>query len=464
MLEAILGAGFGAILGGLGVFVWAKSQEHAGQLSQQTQTQQLQSHYTAAQTRLEALQAQLETQLPQLQEANASLQSQLQTKIAAEADLKAKLEAKEQVYLEAQTQWQTQLAEQKAQWDKEFKAFLTQTVEATQEKLNRFTLNTTQERSETLTQSLKTLVEPLKLMLEQHNGKLKELSETHLSKVEVLDEHIKALTLEKNQLVSTLKMNKGAGDWGELQLLRILEFSGLRKGVDYVAQETNELGKRPDVKVFLPERGFVYVDAKTLQLGVNDDPTLAIGNAEAMEQKSKKLLASFKQAIKDLSGKEYGRQFMGTPQGSPDFVILFVPMESMLALAIAEDPALWEEALAKNVLLSSPSMLIGLLKTVRYALSQQELSQQVHEVRKLGSDLHDKLMIFTERMSKLKDHLALAQKTFDSAFTAFNGQGGLVSRAKKLEALGCRSNKALPADLAEADLLPETLENTEPLL
>jgi DNA recombination protein RmuC len=379
---------------------------------------------------------------------------------------------------------------QKVGWEKDFQTFLTQTLEASREKLEQRTTLLRQEGQEHFTQQIKAMVSPLETLVQEYDKKLASLDTAHAERLSALNTNVLNLSRAKDELVSVLKMNKGAGTWGEMQLLRLLEFAGLQEGKHYIyqPQENQDTGSGrafPDVKINLTGNRSIYIDAKTLQLtqtqlrqttdfdetaplvidgvvqATSPNPSTTEGDWQG---KAKHLAASLLKAAKDLGGKNYPQK----NNTSADFVILFVPQESMLSLAVEINPDIVEQALYHKVLLATPTTLLAMLRIVDYGWQQYNLSADLQEIRKLGTALHGQLTLFADRMTTLETTLDRAKDAFGAAMTTFEGKGGLVSRVKTLERYGCKSGKTLPKALQDlaASLPDEALLSAEqvPLL
>lgn len=434
------------------------------QATHQQELEQLSERHALALEHAQQLGQSLQAQLSETQTNHRQIQTELTACQTENARLQERLTQVSQQLEQAEQHW-------KAQWEKDFQQFLSRTLEANRQQWEDRAKQELAERQQQMEVRMKQLAEPLDKLILNYRNELVELSKEHLGRVRVLDEKINTLAHSNQQLVSVLKTNKGVGSWGELELLRLLEFAGLRAGVDYELQPTERGNQRPDVKVWLPEKGVIYIDAKTLQVSTVDweaaqqrQPAVdtapqdgcspgmasstvapAVDAAEARRRMGK----SLREAIRLLGSKAYHQALAE----SPDFVVLFVPRESMLALAFEEDPHLWEEALAHNVLLASPLHLIGLLRIVRFGWQQKQLGDQVYQVQVVGKELHEKLVLFCERMGEMEQRLAQLNTAYEKAAKTLQGRGGLVSKASKLAELGCEGKKSLSAELRELALL-----------
>lgn len=371
------------------------------------------------------------------------------TQVSAEREgLRVQLaEAKTQLE-EAKTHW-------KAEWDKDFQKFLNTTLEQSREALQRHATLNLEEKNQALDKTMQGLVTPIKEMLTAYEQKIQKLEATNLERHGALAQHLTELTRAKDDLVSVLKTNKGVGDWGELELMRLLDGAGLIRGIHYDYQATESEGKRPDLKIYLPtledgRQRFIYVDAKTLGVSYKDRLD-GDGNELPLDVYTQKLHGSLKDAIKLLASKSYTSQIDGTP----DFVILYVPRESMLSLVWELDSDLWHEAYEKGVVLTTPYNLIGLLRLIAHGWREVTLSQEARQIQQLGVSLHDKLVLFCERMESLGGRLESTQREYEAAMATFNGRGGLIGRAKKLAELGAGSARSLPTAMADNDLITE---------
>jgi DNA recombination protein RmuC len=330
--------------------------------------------------------------------------------------------------------------------------FKTLASEILEDKSKRFTeLNQT---------NLKHLLDPLNEKIKEFQGKVHDVYVQEGKDRSALAEQVKQLMVLNNQLskdahdlTSALKgQAKTQGNWGELILERVLEASGLRKGHEYDVQEshTREDGSRaqPDVVVHLPEDRHLIVDAKVSLKAYEE-----YANAETDHQREalmKRHLDSVHGHIKELSEKNY-QQLYGLK--SPDFVLMFIPIEPAFMLAIAHDSDLWQDALKQNVMLVSPSTLLFVLRTVAHLWRQEQQNRNAQEIASRGSELYDKLVGFVEDLDKLGERLNQARDVYDKAYGKFTtGRGNVIRQAEMLKGLGVKSTKQLPQNLIDSAL------------
>jgi DNA recombination protein RmuC len=256
---------------------------------------------------------------------------------------------------------------------------------------------------------------------------------------------------ETRSLTQALKGDsKVQGNWGELVLESILESSGLRKGEEYLVQDSHTLtdGSRlqPDVVVKLPEGRSLVVDSKVSITAYSrhaeaTDPTSA-------EQELAAHIQSLRQHIQGLSSKNYSSLY---GIGSIDFVLMFVPIEPAFLLALKTAPNLYQEALAKNIVLVCPSTLMATLRTVAHLWRQDHQNRNALEIAKQCGTLYDKFVGFVEDLEKLGQRLDQAQTSYHDAFNKLkSGKGNLIRTAEKVRELGVKPSKILPAPLIES--------------
>ena len=256
---------------------------------------------------------------------------------------------------------------------------------------------------------------------------------------------------ETRSLTQALKGDsKVQGNWGELVLESILESSGLRKGEEYVVQDSHTLtdGSRlqPDVVVKLPEGRSLVVDSKVsitayARHAETTDPAIA-------EQALTAHIQSLRQHIQGLSSKNYSALY---GVGSVDFVLMFVPIEPAFLLALKTAPNLYQEALAKNIVLVCPSTLMATLRTVAHLWRQDHQNRNALEIAKQCGTLYDKFVGFVDDLEKLGQRLEQAQTSYHDAFNKLkSGKGNLIRTAEKVRELGVKPSKSIPAPLLDS--------------
>jgi DNA recombination protein RmuC len=255
---------------------------------------------------------------------------------------------------------------------------------------------------------------------------------------------------EARNLTHALKGDvKKQGNWGEVVLERILERSGLNEGVEYKKQYSDLSDDRkrvqPDIVVFLPDKKHIIVDSKVSLIAYEQ----AVNATEEKEQVSfiKEHLISLKTHVKLLSEKHYPK---ARNLNSPDFVLMFIPIESSFSLAIQEDQHLFTYAWDQKVVIVSPSTLLATLRTIASIWQQENQTRNALEIAHQGGALYDKFVGFVEDMQKIGNSLATTQKTYNDAMGKLHtGSGNLVRRVEKLRKLGAKVSKELPGTMRE---------------
>jgi DNA recombination protein RmuC len=296
---------------------------------------------------------------------------------------------------------------------------------------------------------LKTLDEQVRQLEQRREGAYRTL-EQHLAELRTAH---KELRDETGHLRTALTTSSAArGQWGELQLRRLVEMAGMANHVDF--DEQQQAGAmRPDMLVRLPNAGILPVDAKTsmqayLQACEADDEAARRRHLKAHAQ-------AMRQHVRSLSQKEYWQQF----ERAPDVVVMFVPNEACLSAGFEEDPDLIEYGLQQHVLVATPVTLFGLLKAIAYGWQQQAVAENAVAIAQEGRQLCDRLGVFL-------DHLAKTGRGLDSSVKAYNDAvGSLESRlmpsARRLGELGATSRDFSPPAIAERQVRLPTQDGVE---
>jgi DNA recombination protein RmuC len=256
---------------------------------------------------------------------------------------------------------------------------------------------------------------------------------------------------ETRSLTQALKGDsKVQGNWGELVLESILESSGLRKGEEYLVQDSHTQvdGSRlqPDIVVRLPEGRHLVVDSKV-------SITAYARHAESVDADTAQIelnahIQSLRQHIQGLSSKNYSSLY---GVGSVDFVLMFIPIEPAFLLALKSAPNLYQEALAKNIVLVCPSTLMATLRTVAHLWRQDHQNKNALEIARQCGALYDKFVGFVDDMEKLGQRIDQAQTSYHDAFNKLKtGKGNLIRTAERVRELGVKPSKALPTGLLDS--------------
>lgn len=302
--------------------------------------------------------------------------------------------------------------------------------------------------------SLAVLIEPFKERLKDFEKKVEETYSTEraergslrgeLSKLMELNIRMSS---EAQNLTKALKGdNKIMGNWGEMILENILERSGLRKGEEYILQGTNmglknDQGQdiKPDVIVHLPDGKHIIIDSK---VSLKDyDTYIQSESNEDKELAAKAHVVSLKNHIDGLSQKKY---YSSEKLISPDFVILFMPIEPAFALGFKYKPDLMQYAWEKNIALVSPTTLLTTLRTVSAIWKQERQERNALEIARRGGALYDKFAALVEDLNDLGTKLNTVQKTHAQVMNKLSeGTGNLLRQVDMLKELGAKAEKKL---------------------
>lgn len=254
----------------------------------------------------------------------------------------------------------------------------------------------------------------------------------------------KQVSEEANNLAKALKGdNKMQGNWGEVILEKILERSGLAKDSEYITQfqTSNESGKtiKPDVVVLLPDNKHIVIDSK---VSLTAYESFVNADDESLREKfSKEHIGSVKNHIKLLSEKNYQAS---SEFNTPDFVLMFIPIESSFSMAIQSDAELFNFAWERKIVMVSPSTLLATLRTISSLWKQEKQTKNALEIAKQGGALYDKFVGFVEDLEKIGKSIDTTQIAYSSAMNKLqNGSGNLIKRVQDIEKLGAKTTKSL---------------------
>lgn len=319
------------------------------------------------------------------------------------------------------------------------------------QKSQKFTVS----NKENIEQILNPLKEKIKNFEEKVQKNQDNFNEKHTRLDEVirrLNDENKKMSEEADKLTKALKgESKTQGNWGELILERVLEKSGLTKGREYDVQQsfTDKDGARfmPDVVINLPNEKQMIIDSKVSLTAYE-----RYVNSDDEAEKSQHLKAhvkSLKNHIKQLSEKNY--QNLGYKK-SPDFVLMFIPIEPALYLAQNEDQNFYYSAFKDNILLVSPTTLLSTLRTVDMIWSNEKQQQNANEIANHASNLYDKFSNLLDELEILGNRIKSTDKAYVSAMKKLTGQQNLVKDIEKLQELGVKTNKQIsPKWIKKAD-------------
>lgn len=322
---------------------------------------------------------------------------------------------------------------------------------------NKILKENSKEFSSSNQKNMNEILSPIKEKLISFEKKVEETYDKELRDKISLREEVKKLydlntkiSDEANNLTKALKGDvKKQGNWGEVVLERILERSGLTKGQEYDREVAikNDDGQsiRPDVIIRLPEEKHIIVDSKVSLVAY--ERFVNASNDTEREAFQKEHITSFKAHIKGLAEKHYQSS---DALNTPDFVLMFVPIESSFSVAVQADQELFGYAWDNKVVVVSPSTLLATLRTISSIWKQENQNKNVMEIARQGGALYDKFVGFVEDLIKLGKQMDGSQKLYqESMKKLYDGTGNLVGRAEKIRALGAKVKKKLPQALLD---------------
>ncbi|MDR0595398.1 MAG: DNA recombination protein RmuC [Puniceicoccales bacterium] len=273
--------------------------------------------------------------------------------------------------------------------------------------------------------SLKLFNEKIQKIEDQRNTSYIELSE----QLKIMSQANLALKTETSGLVNALRKPEVRGRWGEMQLRRTVELSGMMEHVDFEEQEnvmsSDGQNLRPDMVINLPNGRRIVVDSKApLSLYLD-----AI--QQSTEREKTNMLHTYasniRKHIERLGSKNYWDQFLA----SPEFVVLFLPGENFFSDALKEDNSLIEFGVSKRVIPATPTTLIALLKAIAYGWKQDKIAAEAKNIAEIGREMYKRLRVFFDHFEKLGKSLSASVKSFNEA--SLSAEARLLPQARKFE-------------------------------
>lgn len=364
-------------------------------------------------------------------------------------DLKVALSAKEQEIVNLQEKLkevEQSKEEQEQRLTKEFENLANKILDQNSEKFK-------QQNKE----QLDLILNPLGKEIEKFKQKVEDTNKDYIQRNSALSQRIESLeklNLQLSQdainLTNALKGDsKTQGDWGEIQLEVLLEKSGLMNGVHFSTQggyrdEDGKL-KKPDFIINLPDKKHLIIDSK-VSLTAYESFFNAEGEA-AHKIALKKHLESIKNHYKELGSKDYPSLY---GINAPDHVLMFVPIEPALMIALQEEQNIYLDALDKNVVLLSTSTLLATLSTIASIWKQEDQKRNVLEIAKEGGLLYDKFESFVGDLVKIGKNLKTSQDSYQEAMNKLvDGRGNIIKKVENLKKLGAKTKKSLPQNIID---------------
>lgn len=298
--------------------------------------------------------------------------------------------------------------------------------------------------------NIKNILHPLQEKIKSFEKRVEDSNKESITRHSAMVEQLKNLqelnvqiTKEASNLTKALKGDtKMQGNWGEMVLERVLEKSGLKKGSEYSVQNSFSTtdGKRvlPDVIIHLPGDKKMIVDSKVSLIAFE-----RFVNEEDEVQKSiwaKEHVNSIKKHVDQLSAKNYHSLY---EMESPDFVLLFIPLEPAFAVALQQEPQLYNVAFEKNIVIVTPSTLLATLRTIDSIWQNDRQHKNAVDIAKQAGRLYDQFRNLLEDLEKIGKQLNTVQSTYSSSITKLTGKGNLITRVERLKTLGAKASKQI---------------------
>jgi DNA recombination protein RmuC len=302
--------------------------------------------------------------------------------------------------------------------------------------------------------AIEDLVQPLKDSLTKVDGKLQEVEKNRVGTASALTEQLRSLhqaqhslQVETGRLVQALRSPNVRGQWGELQLRRVVEAAGMLEYCDFDLKESVDAdGTRltPDMIVRLPGGRNVVVDAKvpsSAYLDAMETDDEAVRNGKLRDH-----ARQVRDHVVRLGNKTYWQHF----QPAPDLVIMFVPGETLLSVALQRDPALLEFSLGRGVMLASPLTLMALLRAVAFGWQQEKVARNAHEISDLGRQLYDRIRVMAEHFEEVARGLTRSVEAYNKAVGSLESR--VLVTARRLKEKGISA----PEELPELEVIDQT--------
>lgn len=308
-------------------------------------------------------------------------------------------------------------------------------------------------------ENIKQILNPLQEKIQNFERKVDLSNKENIERHAALGEHLKSLH-EQNIKISTEATNltkalkgdsKTQGNWGELILERVLEKSGLEKGREYELEKSFTVNDgerqrlRPDVIIHLPDNKKMIVDSKVSLTAYEK-----MVNADSNEEQSqflKEHILSLNRHVIQLSEKKYEDLY---EIESPDFVLLFIPIEPAFAVAINQDNQLYNKAFEKNIVIVTPSTLLATLRTIDSMWNNEKQQRNAIEIARQAGALYDKFEGLIADLTKVGKKMDEAKNEYKGAMNKlFEGRGNLITSVEKIKKLGAKAKKQLPHSILE---------------
>jgi DNA recombination protein RmuC len=349
-----------------------------------------------------------------------------------------------------------------------FLALAQKALESSQATFMSLAKETFEKHSQAAAGGVKEVLAPAQEQLAKLATSVEALDKARLQDKSALNEQVRQIVdavgstnkTTQNLLTALRASPKMRGRWGEQTLRNVLELSGLAAHVDFQEQLSTTDGEgsrlRPDVVINLPGGRCIVVDSKVALSGYLD--AMEATDETARETFLKKHSAELKGHVKNLASKDYWKHVPATA----DFVVLFVPGENFLAAAAERDPNLFDEAFAQKVIITTPSTMVALAKSVAYGWRQEQSAKNAQEIAELGRELFRRMAVMVDHMGKVGDSIGKSVKTYNEMLGSVESR--ILPQARKFKELGAGDagiDISSPPQIEAAPRLPPPPEQLE---
>ena len=370
----------------------------------------------------------------------------------------ARLEAQHAAELKSAEEKLALLEQARAQLKESFQALSSEALSRNNESflnLAKSTLEKYQEGAkgdlEKRQEAIHQTVEPVGLALKAFNERVEKIEERRTQTDATLKQQLQQLAESQVQLsrttgslVQALRAPQVRGQWGEMQLRRTVEMAGMINRVDFLEQASVDSAdgqrQRPDMLINLPNGRQVVVDSKVPLAAYLD--ALQSDNPDVQKERMIAHARHIRDHIKGLSAKSYWTQF----DNAPEFVVLFIPNETIFSAALEQDPMLIEQGVNNQVILATPTTLIALLKAIAFGWQQEAIAREAKEIAALGKELYERIGVVTGHFAKVGKSLDQTVSHYNKAISSVESR--LLVTARKFEALDSAAPDPLPEPAA----------------
>lgn len=410
---------------------------------------------------------QLQAERDRLQREQAEQQQQLITIKLELERVTTQLESEQASHSKETEMRREQFEQQLKTVQEQFSNLATRILEQTSERLKT-----------TNNESMEHLTKPLKMNIEQLQQAIQHTNTETSKNTASLSQQLREMSLQTQKIETTATRltnvirggNKAQGNWGERMLTDILESQGYKVGIDYDIQHTltdekgnaiknDDTGRRmiPDVILHYPNNEDVIIDAK---MSIDAYYQYVNTEEEALKKKfAADLVSSIRTQATNLAKKDYSK-YVHSPRKAIDFVIMFVPNEGALQLALDTEPKIWGEAFDKQVFITSQQNLMAILRMIQIAWRQYAQTENQKKVFALAEELLKRVGEFIKRFDKIGKDIDMLHKDYGEAYNkAYTGRQSIVQKANELKDLGVKESANQPIPMTQPDVLDITEEN-----